>query len=146
MQDTTVEKKFFALKKKLDALHYTQPFGLDSAHLVERLFSDLIKVTEAFQDLKRTNESLMATSSKAEQALKPLQAEISMLSKENNALHYEMIKVKENSDNNSNRWRVAQRSLEGDKRDLNFMIQQKDANYRKLEEDVYISIFVVLIL
>ena len=42
------EKKFLTLKKKLDALHYTQPLGVESVNLVDRILNDLIKTTEGF--------------------------------------------------------------------------------------------------
>ena len=58
------EKKFLALKKKLDALHYTQPLGVESVNLVDRILSDLIKTTEGFQKLKKMNESFQNDLSK----------------------------------------------------------------------------------
>lgn len=42
------ERKFLLLKKRLDALHYCQPLGIDSVPLVERLLNDLVKTTEGF--------------------------------------------------------------------------------------------------
>jgi len=36
------------LKKRLDALHYCQPLGIESIALVERLLNDLVKTTEGF--------------------------------------------------------------------------------------------------
>lgn len=44
-----------ALKKKLDALHYSYPLSLDSAPLVDKLLVDLLKTTEGFQKLKKQN-------------------------------------------------------------------------------------------
>ena len=41
-----VERKYLQLKKRLDALHYCQPMGVDSVFLVEKLLNDLIKTTE----------------------------------------------------------------------------------------------------
>ena len=41
-----LEKKYLSLKKRLDALHYCQPLGIDSVGLVEKLLNDLIKTTE----------------------------------------------------------------------------------------------------
>jgi len=145
MLDATAEKKFHTLKKRLDALHYSQPFTPDSANLVERLFNDLIKITEAFQALKKNNDEISQTATRAESALRPLQVENTRLSKENNALHYEIIQVKESFEKLESQSRNIQRSLEGDKNDLKFVLQQKDLNYRKLEDDVRKNRFFVLL-
>lgn len=58
MIDGASEKKFMLLKKRLDALHYCQPFTVESASLVEKLLNDLIKVNEGYQSLKKNNENL----------------------------------------------------------------------------------------
>ena len=44
------------LKKRLDSLHYCQPLTVESAALVERLLNDLIKTTEGYQNIKKSNE------------------------------------------------------------------------------------------
>lgn len=61
--DSQAEQRFKALKVKLDALHYFQPLTIESTALVEKLFNDFIKTTEAFKrvsddklDLKRRLE------------------------------------------------------------------------------------------
>ena len=136
MIDAIAEKKFLLLKKRLDALHYSQPFTIDSAALVDRLLNDLIKTTEGFQKLKGENEKLKITASKFEQMLEPLKRENAKLLKENNDLHYEMIKVKEDCDYRESKWKNQINSLEGEKNDLKFVIQQKEANSKKLDDDV----------
>jgi len=136
MLDANAEKRFLILKKRLDTLHYTQPFNIESTPLVEHLFNDLVKITEAFQGLKRVNEELQITANRAEEAVKPHITENLRLSKENNALHYEIMKIKEANEEIENRWRVREKILEGDKNDLKFVLQQKEVNYRKLEDDV----------
>lgn len=47
------EKKFITLKKKLEALSYHQPLGIESAPLVEKLLLDLVRTTESFQTLRQ---------------------------------------------------------------------------------------------
>lgn len=79
------DKKYLALKKKLDALHYTQPLGVDSVTLVDRILNDLIRTTEGFQKLKKMNESYQTDLSKVN--LNPLKKENQRLTKENNELH-----------------------------------------------------------
>lgn len=56
--DPTAERRYLALKKRLDALHYCQPLSkflfcfivvaFESAALAERLLNDLLKTTEGF--------------------------------------------------------------------------------------------------
>jgi centrosomal protein CEP135 len=48
MADNNSDKKYLLLKKRLDSLHYSYPFSIDSSSLVEKLLNDLIKTTEAF--------------------------------------------------------------------------------------------------
>ena len=56
--------KYQTLKKKLTALHYPQTFNLDSTGLIDNLLSDLIRTTEAYQTLKKSNEEQILTSKK----------------------------------------------------------------------------------
>lgn len=49
MTDSTAERRFLLLKKRLDALHYCQPLTIESSPLVEKLLNDLVKTTEGFQ-------------------------------------------------------------------------------------------------
>ena len=136
MIDTVAEKKFLLLKKRLDALHYCQPFTVESASLIDRLLNDLIKTTEGFQSIKKSNEELKNNTNKAELRLEPLKKENARLMKENNELHYEMIQVKEQSEFRENRWNNTFKSLEGDKVDLKHVLQLRDTNYTRLEEEV----------
>ena len=57
--DNAGERRFLLLKKRLDALHYCQPFGMESAALVEKLFNDLVKTTEGFQQIKKQSEEVI---------------------------------------------------------------------------------------
>ena len=135
MLDATSEKKFLLLKKRLDALHYCQPFTIDSASLIERLLNDLIKTTEGFQSLKKINEELKQTVNKSEQMILPLKKENARLVQENNDLHFEMIKIKEESDYNSNKWQTTFNRLDGERNDLRFLVEQKDQKLKKLEDE-----------
>ena len=60
--DPVAERKFLALKRRLDALHYQQPLTMESAALAEKLLNDLLKTTEGFQRLKKMNEELKVSS------------------------------------------------------------------------------------
>ena len=140
MVDAASEKKFLLLKKRLDALHYCHPFTIESATLVENLLNDLIKTTEGFQALKKANDELKSQQLRGERTIEPLKREIAKLVKENNDLHLELIRVKEDAEAKENRWQITLKSLEGDRSDLKFVIQQKDATIKKLEDDVSFEI------
>jgi len=137
MIDAVSEKKFLLLKKRLDALHYVQPFSADSASLVERLLNDLIKTTEGFQTLRKTNDELNVSVSKAEQRLEPLKKEIRLVLKENNELHGEIMRVKEDLEFKETKWNNTFRSLQDDKTDLKHVIHLKDVNVSKLQEEIF---------
>lgn len=72
--------------------------------------------------------------SKSENYLTPLRAENQKLVKENNELHYSMMKLKEETEFKSkllffinvkkdNRWKTQYNTLEGDKKDLKFLAE-----------------------
>lgn len=98
MMDPNSEKRFKLLKKRLDALNFCEPLTIDSAALVERLLTTLLKTTEGFQTLKKRNIELEKNHSNQNLQLDPLKYQNKKLSKENNDLHYKMIKVKEDAD------------------------------------------------
>lgn len=76
--DAIAEKRYQALKRKLDALHYSQPLSkscpnllaIESAALVERLVNDLVKITDGFQTIKKQNEELKGNLSREQQLVK----------------------------------------------------------------------------
>jgi hypothetical protein len=58
--DLVATQRYASVRKQLDQLHYPQPFSksvcdciaIESASLVERLLEDLLRTTEAYQQLK----------------------------------------------------------------------------------------------
>jgi chromosome segregation ATPase len=92
-------KVYSELKARLDALHYTQPLGKESAALVEHLLDDLLKTTEGFQQLKRrVQESQANLQQQIQTALEPLQTDNARLLLEKNALTLELVRTKEACD------------------------------------------------
>jgi chromosome segregation ATPase len=63
----------------------------------------------------------------------PLQRETHRLTKENNALHLELMKVKENSDAREDQWRATVKRLEGENSDLKFLIEKLKRDLKKSE-------------
>ncbi|EAR82394.1 hypothetical protein TTHERM_01164140 (macronuclear) [Tetrahymena thermophila SB210] len=129
------QQKFLLLKKKLDSLNYCYPFTIESAAMVERLLNENLKISEMYQNVKKQNNEALKNIAKAEQSLEPLKKENAKLIKENNDLHYAMIKVKEDAELANNRWKTTYNSLEGEKNDLKFLVDQKEARIRKVEDE-----------
>ena len=78
---------------------------LESCALVERLLNELLKTTEAFQQVKNQNAVLEQESSLNAQAQLPLQHENERLVKENNTLHMQLIQRKEALEQVELRWK-----------------------------------------
>ena len=58
---------------------------------------------------------------------------------ENNELHYEIIEAKEQTEAKENKWRAAIKSLENERTDLRFVVNQKDSKIQELEADVSLN-------
>ena len=109
------EHKYVNLRKRLDQLGYRQTLGIESLPLIEKLFNDLVHTTES---LKRAKLDLSNTKSNADTSLSnhnnsksasvndPLngnvppsvqayKADNAKLIKENNELHLQLIKLKD---------------------------------------------------
>ena len=46
------ERQFLLLKRKLQALNYSEPVDISSFHLVEHLVNDLVHTTESYRALR----------------------------------------------------------------------------------------------
>ena len=133
--DIAAEKKFQALKRRLDQFHYSLPLNIESAPLVERLFNDLIKTAEGFQSLKKIHDESKNQINKQELLIVPLKKENERIVKENNELHHDIIKCKEDYLSKESQWRASIKAIEDERSDLRFVITQKDARLKQLELD-----------
>jgi centrosomal protein CEP135 len=137
--DIVSEQRFLGisytvLKKRLDALHYTHPLGLESAALVERLLTDLLKTTEGFQQLKKINDDVKNRLKQAQEAIVPFQTETSRLTKQNNDLHIDLMRVKEDCDSRENAWRASVKKLESECEDLKYLVARAKEDMNDLEQ------------
>ena len=128
--DATAEKRFLALKRRLDALNYCKPLGIESAALAESLLNDLVKTTEGFQSLKKKNTELRDNLEKAQQALLPLKKENERVVRESNDLHRELIRVREDAE------KKELHRPAPEEQDLKFVVEQKEVRIRDLEKDL----------
>ncbi|XP_070613332.1 centrosomal protein of 135 kDa isoform X5 [Erythrolamprus reginae] len=92
---TVVERKFVNLRKRLDQLGYRQPLGVESLPLVEKLFSDLVHTTESLRSTKLSAGKIEKECSNFDVVLEPYREENARLTRENNELHLELLKLKE---------------------------------------------------
>ncbi len=56
--------------------------------------------------------------------------------RENNELHMEIIKVREEVEAKENKWRAGVKTLENERADLHFVVGQKDFKVQQLESEV----------
>ena len=70
-----------------------------------------------------------------QQALVPLQKENERLIKENNELHHQIIKVKEEKDSAEYRWKQSLRQLQEECHDLKYLLDAKDQRIRKADAE-----------
>uniref|UniRef100_A0A8D2Q958 Centrosomal protein of 135 kDa n=1 Tax=Varanus komodoensis TaxID=61221 RepID=A0A8D2Q958_VARKO len=92
---TAAERKFINLRKRLDQLGYRQPLGVESLPLVEKLFSDLVHTTESLRSAKLSAGKIEKEYSNFDVVLEPYREENARLTRENNELHLEVLKLKE---------------------------------------------------
>lgn len=92
------QQKFTNLRRRLDQLGYQQPLGIESLPLVEKLFADLIHTTESLKNAKQQLGQKQTESLDLESAVAPYRSDNARLIKENNDLHMQVIKQKEDAD------------------------------------------------
>ena len=92
------QQKFSNLRKRLDQLGYRQPLGVESLPLVEKLFADLIHTTESLKNAKLDLGKQTTENKDIDSAVEPYKSDNATLIKENNELHKQAIKTKEEND------------------------------------------------
>jgi len=96
---------------------------------------DLLKTTEGFQALKKKQSSLDAEIIKCHDSLAPLKKENQRLVRENNELHFEIMKSNEECESKQDKWELTFNKLNSERDDLRFVIKQKDKSIFDLEKD-----------
>ncbi|XP_051865959.1 centrosomal protein of 135 kDa isoform X3 [Pristis pectinata] len=132
---TTSERKFVNLRKRLDQLGYRQPLGIETLPLVEKLFSDLVHTTESLRNAKLSSGKTEKESKNLDSVLEPYRTENARLVQENNKLHQELLRLKEESDQQIKDLKYTIRKLEHDTADLKFLNNQYVHKVRSLEKE-----------
>jgi len=127
------DRKFTTLRKRLDQLGYRQPLVIEAVPLVEKLFSDLVHTTESFKNYKsrphKFNESNVTDLSE------PYRNDNARLINENNELHKELIKCKDEIDKMSVEMKTVITKLENENQDLKFLNTQYVYTIKNLEKE-----------
>ncbi|XP_076582514.1 centrosomal protein of 135 kDa [Chaetodon auriga] len=131
----TAERKFANLRKRLDQLGYRQPLGIESLPLVEKLFSDLLHTTESLRNAKLSAGKTEKESRNFDALLEPYRAENARVVRENNELHQELLKLKEEKDHVTRELKARVRKLDHETTDLKFLNNQYVHKVRCLERD-----------
>ncbi|KFQ68259.1 Centrosomal protein of 135 kDa, partial [Phaethon lepturus] len=132
---TTAERRFVNLRKRLDQLGYRQPLGVESLPLVEKLFSDLVHTTESLRSAKLSAGKTEKECSNYDAVLEPYKTENTKLTRENNELHLEILKLKEQSDRRVKDLKGSLRRAEHETADLKFLNNQYVHKIKMLEKE-----------
>uniref|UniRef100_A0A671TXR5 Centrosomal protein 135 n=1 Tax=Sparus aurata TaxID=8175 RepID=A0A671TXR5_SPAAU len=132
---TSAERKFINLRKRLDQLGYRQTLGIESLPLVEKLFSDLVHTTESLRNAKLSAGKTEKESRNFDALLEPYRAENARAIRENNELHQELLKLKEEKDRVTRELKTHVRKLDHESSDLKFLNNQYVHKVRCLEKD-----------
>lgn len=132
------ERKFSNLRKRLDQLGYRQPLGMESVPLVEKIFSDLIHTTESLKNtkLQLSRQSNSGSGISGQDTSEAYRSDNAKLVKENNELHLQLIRFKEESDSRVKAAKEKVRKLEHENSDLKFLNSQYVHKLRALEKDL----------
>ncbi|KAK2835857.1 hypothetical protein Q5P01_016341 [Channa striata] len=133
--NSSAERKFVLLRKRLDQLGYRQPLGIESLPLVEKLFSDLVHTTESLRNAKLSAGKTEKESRNLDVLLEPYKSENARLVRENNELHLQLLKLKEEKDRVTKELKNHVRKLDHETCDLKFLNNQYVHKVRCLEKD-----------
>ncbi|XP_055021118.1 centrosomal protein of 135 kDa isoform X2 [Boleophthalmus pectinirostris] len=133
--NSSAERKFVNLRKRLDQLGYRQTLGIESLPLVEKLFSDLVHTTESLRNAKLSAGKTEKESKNFDALLEPYKSENARLVRENNELHLDLLKLKEDKDRVINELKTHVRKLDHETTDLKFLNNQYVHKVRCLEKD-----------
>uniref|UniRef100_A0A8C9SW36 Centrosomal protein 135 n=1 Tax=Scleropages formosus TaxID=113540 RepID=A0A8C9SW36_SCLFO len=131
----SAERRFLALRKRLDQLGYRESLGTESLALVDRLFSDLVHTTESLRNAKLSLAKTEKESRNVDAVLGPYRTDNARLVRENNELHLDLLKLREEKDRLARELKGCTRKLEHETTDLKFLNNQYVQKVRALERE-----------
>ncbi|NWV40963.1 CP135 protein, partial [Grantiella picta] len=132
---TNAERRFVNLRKRLDQLGYRHPLGVESLPLVEKLFSDLVHTTESLRGAKLSSAKTEKECTNYDTILEPYKTENARLTRENNDLHLEILKLKELSERHVKDLKASLRRVENETSDVKFLNNQYMHKIKMLEKE-----------
>lgn len=145
------EQKYINLRKRLDQFGYRQTLGIESLPLIEKLFNDLVHTTESLKKAKleksknaadSMNTSLrnssMTSISNADlitPSIQAYKADNAKLIKENNELHLQLIKLKDQLEVEIKDLKIKLGKSENENSDLRFLNTQYLHKLRSIEKE-----------
>ena len=136
MKNQDIEREYTRVKNSLEVLGYKDPLGIDSVKVVNKLLNDLIKTTEAFKRLQDERDKLRLENKSQGDLILPLRNENLSLTKENNELHNELIKLKDNLDKHSIVNVQNLTRTENEKEEFKLLLAQKDSQIKKQQTEI----------
>ncbi|XP_076993040.1 centrosomal protein of 135 kDa isoform X1 [Tamandua tetradactyla] len=132
---TAAERKYVNIRKRLDQLGYRQTLTVECLPLVEKLFSDLVHTTESLRKSKLSAVKAEKESANFDFILEPYKLENAKLSRENNELYLELMRLKEQSDQHIKELKTTLKKCARETADLKFLNNQYVHKLKLLEKE-----------
>ncbi|KAM9678459.1 centrosomal protein of 135 kDa isoform 3-T4 [Trichechus inunguis] len=132
---TAAERKYVNIRKRLDQLGYRQTLTVECLPLVEKLFSDLVHTTESLRKSKLSAVKAEKESANFDFVLEPYKVENARLCRENNELYLELMKLREQSGQQSKELKAALKKCARESDDLKFLNNQYVHKLKLLEKE-----------
>uniref|UniRef100_A0A4X1TTD9 Centrosomal protein 135 n=1 Tax=Sus scrofa TaxID=9823 RepID=A0A4X1TTD9_PIG len=132
---TAAERKYINIRKRLDQLGYRQALTVECLPLVEKLFSDLVHTTESLRKSKLSAVKAEKESANFDFVLEPYKLENTRLSKENNELYLELMKLREQSGQHIKELKTTLKKCARETADLKFLNNQYVHKLKLLEKE-----------
>ena len=123
------------LRRKLEALSYTEKLDATSGALVERLVDDLVHTTESYRTLKMQAAKQAAETEACQSKVEVLKKDNARLLQENNSLHMGLIARSEHEDAVEKTSSLAQRKMEDEMAELLFFKSESVGKMKSLESE-----------
>ncbi|KAM6221440.1 centrosomal protein of 135 kDa [Rhynchocyon petersi] len=132
---TAAERKYVNIRKRLDQLGYRQTLTVECLPLVEKLFSDLVHTTESLRKSKLSAVKAEKESANFDFVLEPYKVENARLCRENNDLYLEVMKLREQSDQQIKELKAALKKCARETSDLKFLNNQYIHKLKLVEKE-----------
>ena len=129
-----MKSKPVLLEKKLRSLGYTFVFHQEDFDLINTVLTDLIKVSEAYQQLKRMRSQSVSETNLSKQFGGKYDID-KLIDKENDTLHEELIELKTSIDRKEMNFKFQVKSFEDKLFDYRSVIDMKNKQIDNLERD-----------